>query len=158
MEVYPMKSPRLINLALDDSTTSPVILRHAASASLSDPNSPAIFENVELAIGAIKGDYDMISGTPFLSKFLLSVPISQQSLTCVNTGYELSDYRTTPMKIIPSCVPPTIAAVTSPESYPTESSERIVLNEFKDLFPEDIPAVSDASEPNYEIRDGSFPE
>ncbi|POW06619.1 hypothetical protein PSTT_08853 [Puccinia striiformis] len=160
MKISPMKSPRMVNLALDNSTTSPVILQNLASASLSDPNSPTVFENVELAIGAITGDYDMILGTPFLSKFFLSISISQQAIRCVHTGYELLDYQTIPVikETASSYVPPAIAAMTSPKNYSTESAEMTVLSEFKDLFPEDIPAISDTNEADYKILDGSFPE
>lgn len=113
-----------------------------------------------MAIGAIKGDYDLILGIPFLSKFLLSVSISQQSIRCAHTGYELLDYRTLPVikESVSINAPPAIAAVTSPENYLTGSSEMTVLSEFKDLFPDDIPAILDTNETDYKILDGSFPE
>jgi hypothetical protein len=41
--------------------------------------------------------------------------------------------------------------------YPVEKSEKKILQEFEDLFPVDIPTVSDEAEMEGLFKDGSFP-
>lgn len=51
-----------------------------------------------------------------------------------------------------------MSQVSDTHDYPCRESEKCFLEEFNDLFPEDIPAVSDETEEGGLICDGSFPE
>ncbi|KAH9440207.1 hypothetical protein Pst134EB_030834 [Puccinia striiformis f. sp. tritici] len=46
----------------------------------------------------------------------------------------------------------------SPKPYPCAEMEEKILKEFRDLFPLDIPAISEAAEHEGLFTDGSFPE
>ncbi|KNE87578.1 hypothetical protein PSTG_19036, partial [Puccinia striiformis f. sp. tritici PST-78] len=67
--------PTIVNLAMDNTGLKPIILRHSAKLSLSVLWSPLTFDDIILKVGPIKGDYDMILGIHFLSKFNLSASI-----------------------------------------------------------------------------------
>jgi hypothetical protein len=99
------------------------------------------FPRVPLTLGPITGCYDLILGTPFLSQFHLFVSISLQCLNCDKSGRALFDYRQ------PNAMQSSLVAIPEvPENFekrvPIE--ERVgaaILQEYRDLFPADIPAV-----------------
>ncbi|EFP76257.1 uncharacterized protein PGTG_02698 [Puccinia graminis f. sp. tritici CRL 75-36-700-3] len=69
-----------VSLALNDASRTPLILKQFTRATFTDTGSQLRFDNVELSLGPIAGNYDMILGIPFLSLFNLSVSISQQCI------------------------------------------------------------------------------
>ncbi|KAA1110194.1 hypothetical protein PGT21_013884 [Puccinia graminis f. sp. tritici] len=73
-------NPTRVTLALNDKSRTPLILKHFTRVTLADTRSGLSFDNVELSLGPVAGNYDMILGIPFLSHFHLSVSISQHSL------------------------------------------------------------------------------
>lgn len=158
MAIQRCDTPTIVKLALDDNATQPIVLRHFVTGTFSDPNSPLTFEEVSLKVGAVNGDYDMILGIPFLSKFQLSVSISDQSLVCGHTGCKLFDYRLHQVIQPKLQSSPSLCVLSSAEpEFPCEEREKAILNEFSDLFPADIPAVSDDQGNDGPFQDGSFP-
>jgi hypothetical protein len=155
LPILDLLTPTRVTLALKDDTRSPVILKQFTRVNLMETHTKVDFKEVELSIGEITGNYDMILGTPFLSRFHLSVSISQHSLHCDETDQIVLDYRT-----IDAMIPKKIPSVPNEDNpvYPREESEEAVLKEFADLFPADIPAVSDEAELSGLFKDGSFPE
>jgi hypothetical protein len=154
LTVLDLPVPTRVSLALNDVLQAPLILKQFTRATFTDTQSQLRFDNVELSLGPIAGNCDMILGIPFLSLFNLSVSISQHSLVCVKSGRCVVDYRAvdaTTTKTV-SCSPPEITA-----NYPCKQSEATVLGEFSDLFPPDIPAISDEVELEGSFKDGSFP-
>ncbi|KNF02424.1 hypothetical protein PSTG_04330 [Puccinia striiformis f. sp. tritici PST-78] len=61
--------PIRIQLALQSKSNSPILLQHFTTATLTDPHSCTVFDDVRFTIGPIAGDYDVILGTPFLTTF-----------------------------------------------------------------------------------------
>jgi hypothetical protein len=155
---YKSAKPTTITLALENNSSKPLILRLATTATLSDPNSKLTFENVPFRLGPIAGPYDMILGTPFLSFFSLSVSMSRQSLRCDRSGHTISDFRKTMEQHDNEIQIATISSSPELPNYPCEQSEKRILEEFRDLFPIDIPAVSEAAETEGLFTNGSFPE
>ncbi|POW11484.1 hypothetical protein PSTT_05277 [Puccinia striiformis] len=155
---YPLPKPTSVRLALDDTNSSPIILRHFTVAPLADPDSSLLFDKVPLRIGPISGGHDMILGTPFLAQFCLSLSISEQSIFCTASNIILYDFRqSAAMNHHQSCVSSVASATPSDASYPCEAKEQAILEEFRDLFPLDIPAISDLAEQEGLFTDGSFP-
>ncbi|KAH9459282.1 hypothetical protein Pst134EA_019437 [Puccinia striiformis f. sp. tritici] len=160
MATFESAKPTIVNLAMDNTGLKPIILQHSVKLSLLVLRSPLTFDDIILKVGPIKGDYDMILGIHFLSKFNLSASIFYHSLQCARSGCNIFDYRvpTAIQKKFSSYYLPSVAAIESGTEYPCKASEKIVLEEFKDLFPEDIPAVSDAAESKGLFTDGAFPD
>jgi hypothetical protein len=158
MGLTPQESTRhtQVSLALKEQPTAPIVLRHHILATLSDPNSEWSFKDVHLKIGPICGDYDLILGTPFLSNFCLSVSLVSRSLRCDRTGQAIIDYRQSEMNPIHDNIA-VLSTLEGQSVYPCELSEQKVLAEFKDLFPVDIPAISEEAEASGQFTDGSFP-
>jgi hypothetical protein len=99
----------------------------------------------------------MILGTPFLTQFSLSISVSCQSLLCDKSGLALFDYCLPPHR---KCNETHIASLSNAESapeFPCKDSEQRVLHDYQDLFPLDIPAVSDKAEAAGLFTDGTFP-
>ncbi|KNE87372.1 hypothetical protein PSTG_19243 [Puccinia striiformis f. sp. tritici PST-78] len=69
-----------------------------------DPDSSTSFDNVALTLGPISGGHDLILGTPFLSQFCLSLPISDQSIYC-NASNIISHRDRLPVRIEGERVP-----------------------------------------------------
>jgi hypothetical protein len=113
-----------------------------------------MFSNVTLKVGPIVGNHDMILGTPFLSAFNLSVSISRQSLHCDTPIYSISDYRCA-NEMNTSSFLSAFSTLSNP--YPCRKSERVVLKEFEDLFPIDIPAVTDDTPKKGGLGKTTFP-
>jgi hypothetical protein len=156
MPIFELSMPTRINLALTDKSRPPQVLRQYAQASLSDSQSLFQFDNVNLTLGPIAGNYDMILGIPFLSNFHLSVSIAQNSLVCDQSGHCVLDYRIE--DAMKTGMIASVSLTDCAKSYPVEESEKKILQEFEDLFPVDIPAVSDEAEMEGLFKDGSFPE
>ncbi|KAH9456907.1 hypothetical protein Pst134EA_020815 [Puccinia striiformis f. sp. tritici] len=151
LPLLPLPRATFINLAMDNGSTTPIVLRHYVATTLLDPCSSHSFTGIVLKLGPMKGPYDLILGTPFLAQFRLSVSIASRSLFCETNGPKILDYRLLCSK------PASVAAVdTSP--YPCKTSETTILDEFRDLFPVDIPAVSDEAKEAGLFRDAAFPE
>ena len=103
---------------------------------LRDPHLTLKFPEVVLKVGPIMGNYDVILGTPFLSRFNLSVPIALKSLQCNDTNRAIFYY----------CGTTSVAAATDlPKLLSSDLLAKLcgkILQEFQDLFPGDIPPVS----------------
>ncbi|KAA1080585.1 hypothetical protein PGT21_013437 [Puccinia graminis f. sp. tritici] len=155
--IQEFSTPTVVSLALDDSTSFPIILKNFVVVSLSNPNSALTFKDVNLKVGQIKGDYEMILGIQFLSQFCLSVSISNHALQCGHSGFTLVDYRH-PAAIHQQTSPPSPKITnTDALTYPCEASEKKILHEFEDLFPADILAVSDTTVLDDHPKDSTFP-
>jgi hypothetical protein len=150
--------PTLVNLALTNNDSPPILLRLATTADLADPISKLKFEKVPFKLGPIMGQYDMILGAPFLSSFSLSVSLSNKNLRCDSAGRIISDYRFPATKKEIKNEITTTTKTSEKKDYPCEQAEKEFLQEFHDLFPNDIPAVSDEAEEQGLFADGSFPE
>jgi hypothetical protein len=150
LEVLP--KPTIIRLALQENSTKPVVLRHFTSATLTNPNLPLRFPGVLFKVGPIAGDHDMILSTPFLSNFQLSVSLSLESLTCEKSHLSILDCRH------PHAMNTCALASVKP-ALPLSLEERAarVLHKFSDLFPANIPAVSNEAASQGLFTDGSFP-
>ncbi|KAH9441738.1 hypothetical protein Pst134EA_032515 [Puccinia striiformis f. sp. tritici] len=160
LNTFTSDKPTIVNLAMDNTGLTPIILRESAKVSLSALWSPLSFNDVILKVGPIKGDYDMILGIHFLSRFNLSASIFYHSLQCAHSGCNIFDYWV-PIEIqkkFSLYSQPSVASIESTMEYPCKESEKLILQEFKDLFPEDIPAVSDAAESEGLFTDGAFPD
>ncbi|KAI7943876.1 hypothetical protein MJO28_011404 [Puccinia striiformis f. sp. tritici] len=108
-----LPKPTTVRLALDDSSSLPIILCYFTVATLADPDSPQLFNKVALRLGPISGGHDMILGTLFLAQFHLSLCISDQSLYCVSSNIVIHDYRrSAAINHLPTCV----SAVSSPSA------------------------------------------
>ncbi|KNE86515.1 hypothetical protein PSTG_20123, partial [Puccinia striiformis f. sp. tritici PST-78] len=127
---------------MDNGSTAPIVLRHFVATTMTDPTTSHSFTNIVLKLGPMKGPYDVILGTPFLAQFRLGVSIASRSLNCEATGLKILDHRLLGSK------PTWVAAINDTPSldYPCSSSETKIFAEFNDLFPVDIPAVSDEAE------------
>ncbi|KAI7943161.1 hypothetical protein MJO29_013005 [Puccinia striiformis f. sp. tritici] len=154
LQLQHLLKPTTINLAMENGATAPIILKYFVGATMVDPTSCHTFTGTALKIGPLKGPYALLLGTPFLSRFCLGVSIASRSLNCESTGLKILHHRLLDAR------PTSVATVTTsaPAPYPCESSESSILDEFKDLFPIDIPAVSDAAEEAGLFRDAAFPE
>ncbi|KAH9442259.1 hypothetical protein Pst134EB_028512 [Puccinia striiformis f. sp. tritici] len=154
---HDLNRPTVVQLAFNNGAPSPIILRHGVTTSLSNPHSASDFDNVTLKLGPITGKYDVILGTPFLTQFNLSPSLATRSLVCELTGRRTPDFR-----LLGTNTTASVAAILPqtphPQPSPQESSEQAVLAEFADLFPADIPAVSDEAEEAGFFKDGAFPE
>ncbi|PLW51156.1 hypothetical protein PCASD_02465 [Puccinia coronata f. sp. avenae] len=152
--VSPLRQPTTVRLELDNKAPSNIRLTHQAQGSFTDPHLTKRFHLLTLKVGPIIGDHDMILGTPFLSQFHLSVSISENQLRCIHLDYTILDYR----QIHAMKSPPSSSCAIVPSepntTYPCEESEKQVLRKFAELFPQDIPAVSDSDD----FVDGTFPE
>jgi hypothetical protein len=99
----------------------------------------------------------MILGTPFLSKFHLTVSIPSRHVQCDSSGIKLLDYRSC------STLPQTRNAIYEISSLSEErdpswvDAEKKALANYHNLFPADIPAVSEEAEADGLFQDGSFP-
>jgi hypothetical protein len=90
--------------------------------------------------------YNIILGTPFLLRFHLSVLIASHSLYCNETQLSIFDHQCSNWSEHVRDPPAKVAKPLDPLTV----REQCVLEEFKDLFPIDILAVSaetDAPEP-----------
>ncbi|KAH9453108.1 hypothetical protein Pst134EB_017040 [Puccinia striiformis f. sp. tritici] len=141
--------PIKIKLALHESKAEPIFLRHFTLANIHDPRSGLSFPKVPLRIGPINGDYDLILGAPFLTRFDLVVSMRNQWIRCETSHKTICDYRLSDSSV-------TVATVT-PDHYPQEDSAKKFLTEYTDLFPADIPAISEEEEDAGLFTDGSFP-
>jgi hypothetical protein len=88
----PLAKPLPISLALQEGKPTPISLSDKTKATLYNPPSGLEFEKVTLKVGPVVGPYDAILGAPFLSCFLLSISLSQQSIQCDKTGQIIFDY------------------------------------------------------------------
>jgi hypothetical protein len=153
LEMRTLERPTRINLALDNNAPKPLVLNHFTTAMLTDPASPLQFLDVHLKISRIVGDYNMILGTPFLSRFHLSVSISSQSIMCNESTRSIFDYwcknHDEPLRDT-QCKNPK-------ETTPPEGLEGRLLKDFEDLFPADIPAVSMDNDTVGQDIDATFP-
>lgn len=148
--------PTMVSLALHEQPTTPIILRQHVLATLLDPTSDWSFKDVHLKVGPISGPYDLILGTPFLSTFCLSVSIVSRSLRCDQTGRTIIDYRQIEMNPTIENIA-TLSTSNDPAEYQCEQAELKILAEFGDLFPVDIPAISEDAETDGLFTNGSFP-
>ncbi|PLW37102.1 hypothetical protein PCANC_19018 [Puccinia coronata f. sp. avenae] len=136
----------------------PFILKDYTLIDLANPRSHLTFDRVPFRIGPIGGGYDLILGTPFLSKFQLIVSIPSRHVQCAKSGIKLLDYR--------SCHPPQTStnaihelSLLSEDRNPNwVTVEKKALTDYCDLFQADIPAVSEEAEAERLFWDGSFPE
>ncbi|KAH9447484.1 hypothetical protein Pst134EB_021501 [Puccinia striiformis f. sp. tritici] len=142
--------PIRIKLALHESNAEPIFLRHLTSTTIRDHRSGLSFNGVPLLIGPISGDYDLILGAPFLTRFDLLVSMRNRLIRCETTGKTISDYRH-------ELAATTIAVIES-DNYPRDESTKKILNDYVDLFPIDIPAISEEEEDTGLFTDGSFPD
>ncbi|POV97951.1 hypothetical protein PSTT_14762 [Puccinia striiformis] len=85
--------PIKIKLALHESKAEPIFLRHFTLANIHDPRSGLSFPKVPLRIGPINGDYDLILGAPFLTRFDLVVSMRNQWIRCETSHKTICDYR-----------------------------------------------------------------
>ncbi|KAH9474150.1 hypothetical protein Pst134EA_001191 [Puccinia striiformis f. sp. tritici] len=115
--------PTFVNLAMDNGSTAPIVLRHFVATTMTDPTTSHSFTNIVLKLGPMKGPYDPV-------------------LELRATGLKILDHRLLGSK------PTWVAAINDTPSldYPCSSSETKIFAEFNDLFPVDIPAVSDEAE------------
>jgi hypothetical protein len=101
----------------------------------------------------------MIFGIHFLSQFSLSISVPQQSLLCEKSGLAIFEYCVSPIRR--ECNEKSVTSlsnVTTQPAPPCESLEQRVLSNYQDLFPADIPAVSDEEEAAGLFVDSSFPQ
>jgi hypothetical protein len=132
--IQELSTPTVVSLALDDSTSVPIILKHFVVVSLADPNSTLTFKDVNLKVGQIKGDYEMILGIQFLSQFCLSVSISDNALQCGRSGCTVVDYRH-PTAIHQQNSPSSPKTTnTDTLTYPCEASEKKFSMSLKTCF------------------------
>lgn len=144
LSLTPLPRPTKVNLALVNGLAEPLFLTHGAAACLCDPYSDFIFDSVKLKVGPIIGDHDLILGTPFLSQFKLSISVASHSVRCDITGRTLLDHRFCPSlncNTIPHVV--SVCVLGAPEPYPCEKAEKAILAEYANIFPPDIPDVTD---------------
>ncbi|POW11273.1 hypothetical protein PSTT_05440 [Puccinia striiformis] len=154
----PLSRPTQVRLALDSDNSTPIVLQYFTTATLDDPDSSTSFDNVALTLGPISGGHDLILGTPFLSQFRLSLSISDQSIYCNASNIIVYDHRrSSAIKHTPLSISSVVNTSPTATDYPCELREKEFLQEFQDLFPPDIPAVSDAAEQEGLFTDGSFP-
>ncbi|OAV84803.1 hypothetical protein PTTG_31046, partial [Puccinia triticina 1-1 BBBD Race 1] len=149
-----MARPSSIRLALGDGSAMPLTIRHFVVATLRVTRPTLIFEDTSLRVGPVLGDFDLILGTPFLHRHGLSVSVEQQAMECSRLNVLIPDYRVDPGQF------QSIAAVNAPSEanqYPCAESERLILKEFADLFPEDIPAVDEDVDDSDQSKGSSFP-
>ncbi|KAH9454330.1 hypothetical protein Pst134EB_014423 [Puccinia striiformis f. sp. tritici] len=152
-----LDKPISISLALDTPSSPAIVIRHHTVASLADPDSSVVFDQVPLRLGPVSGGHDMILGTPFLAQFRLFPSVSHQALLCDFSDLVIYDYRrSTAIDHPRPCV--SAMSTASPKPYPCAEMEEKILKEFRDLFPLDIPAISEAAEHEGLFTDGSFPE
>ena len=153
LNLQPLSCPTKVNLALDDKLSLPYLLRHFVSTTLIHASSSSTFPDVSLREGPLKGRYVMILGIPLLACFDLSVSITSRCLMFENSTFCLFDF----------CYPdiiniqlPSVASLDT--SSPYETIGRTILHDYSNLFPVDIPAVSDDAESEGRFVDGTFPD
>lgn len=146
LSLSPLPRPTKVNLALSNGSASPLLLTQGTTTCLRDPHSDLIFQDVRLKIGPISGGHDLILGTPFLSHFKLSISIADHSVRCDRSGQTLFDHRL--RSAVPCNQVPRVSAICDSGAsapYPCEKSEKAILEEYADIFPADIPDVTDDS-------------
>lgn len=176
LQRWRLTTPTRLGLAVPTSNP-PDVLTHFTVATLTDRGSKKMFNRAYFKIGKLGDDYDMILGTPFFNIFRLSVSISQRAVICEETGMKIFDARhlsnlkeAVASMSVPRIQEPSVAlahdwerklkgieTAIPPSVTEGEHRERQLFEEFRDLFPEDIPAVSDAAEEEGDFVDGSFP-
>ncbi|KAH9449924.1 hypothetical protein Pst134EA_026635 [Puccinia striiformis f. sp. tritici] len=139
LQIQSLLTPIIINLAFNNGAPAPIVLKHFVCTSIADTSSRHAFDSVLLKLGPNTGRYDTILGTPFLTQFRLSAPITTRSLVREISGQRTLDYRLLPNG--PSNT--TAMAIVTPTLTPALTAEQAMLDESKDLFPIDIPALSD---------------
>jgi hypothetical protein len=80
----------------------------------------------------------------------------QHSIICDHSGLCVLDYRTE--DAMKTGILASLSSTESVENYQSEESEKAILKEFEDLFPVDIPAISEEAETAGFFKDGSFPD
>lgn len=162
-----LHKPTNLGLAVSTTGAAPT-LTHFTTANLTDPSSRRTFNRTYLKLGQLDEScgYDSILGTPFFHIFRMSVSVSQRAMVSEVDGKKIFD--ATFLRTMRDQL--TRSDVSTPETQPVlspmpssaalslgEERERQVLEEFQDLFPADIPAVSEEAEAEGDFTDGSFP-
>ncbi|OAV86006.1 hypothetical protein PTTG_11384 [Puccinia triticina 1-1 BBBD Race 1] len=146
LQQKPLTKPIAVRMALHGASAERVIIKHFVNATLQEACSGLSFKDVPLRVGHIDGEYDMILGMPFLYRFDLAVLSQKKAVQCLRTSILLHNYRTSHE---------TSVAGIAPSADSTQ--EKVVLTDFADLFPADIPAVSDEAEEAGLFTNGTFP-
>jgi hypothetical protein len=154
----PLAKPIPISLALQGGAQTPISLCHATTVLLTDPHSGLHFKDVLLKLGDLAGSYDMVLGTPFLSHFSLSISVSLQLLLCDKSGAVIFYYW---VPTGPPCNEILVAELSGgkpPLTCPRKKLENQILQDYQDLFPKDIPEVSNDAKAAGLFTNGLFPE
>ncbi|KAH9459281.1 hypothetical protein Pst134EA_019436 [Puccinia striiformis f. sp. tritici] len=153
LPLHTLAHPTTVNLAMDNGSTKPIILRHYIATTLVDPSTSHAFQDIALKLGPMKGPYDLILGTPFLARYNINVSIATRSLKCEPDGPQILDYRLLDTK------PVTISAVSlkPPTPYPCETSESLIFSEFKELFFQSSTKQTLSSKPECEKQTSCSP-
>ncbi|PLW29970.1 hypothetical protein PCANC_24743 [Puccinia coronata f. sp. avenae] len=149
----PLLRPTTVHLALDNNSSTPLLLEYFVSTNFVHLPSSLPFYEISLRVGPIKVHYDIILGTPFLSCFNLSVSVSSQCLKFEDSSHLMFDFCRRAAMNTPSV---SIASLAASEQY--EAVAQRILKDFEDLVPSDIPAVSDEAEKEGLFTDGTFPD
>ncbi|PLW28251.1 hypothetical protein PCASD_17694 [Puccinia coronata f. sp. avenae] len=138
LNLLPLAQPTTVHLALDNKSATPLLLKYFVSTNFFHSSSSLSFANVSLRVGPIKGSYNVILGTPFLARFNLSVSVSSQCLRSEDSACVIFEFRH------PSAMNTQHFSISSVASAGLhEEVAKRILKEFEDLFPVNIPAVSD---------------
>jgi hypothetical protein len=74
LPVLNLANPTQISLTLSNKSRTPLILKQFTRTTLKDARLGLDFDNVELSLGPVAENYDMILGIPFLSTLLFLSP------------------------------------------------------------------------------------
>ncbi|KNZ47545.1 uncharacterized protein VP01_6324g2 [Puccinia sorghi] len=66
LHLFPLPRPTKVNLVQLNGSADPLFLTHGATILLEDPHSEITFQGVQLKVGSMSGEHDLILGTPLL--------------------------------------------------------------------------------------------
>lgn len=141
--------PTLLSLAVSTTETPPP-LTHFTVANLCDPLSTQMFQRTYFELGTLGDscDYDLILGPPFFNVLQFCVAINQCAIICEKSDMKIFDVRhlhemnhAIARSESVTCVePPPVKSVDEVgDLILGQLYKALLLKEFQDLFPEDIP-------------------
>lgn len=155
LRIHPLPRPVRVNLAIANGST-PEVLTHATSATFRCQEPSLEFGTEFFKIAKLHPHHDCILGIPLLSKFKLDVSPSSRCIKHVPKGAIIQEKGARERQTLVISAALNEMQFIDDQSELSKREERF-LEEYKDLFPGDIPAVEDGEDPWLNDNDGMIP-
>lgn len=136
----PLVSPVEVRLAVATGG-EPIVLKEFAMANLKSENPSIRFGAVFFKLAPLGSKYDMILGSPFLSKFKLDVSLHRRCVVHTPSGKVIFEKEMQDELKRLMCAVENLDKISEVDKL--GEKEDAMLEEFKDLFPAELPPVED---------------